>query len=143
MALKIRIGSRPSALALAQAALVKGQLEAIVGDLLVEVVPIHTSGDRMATASLAQVGGKGLFIRELEQALSAGTIDVAVHSMKDLPAVLAAPYRIAAVTARENPHDALISREHDHGRGFDGLVRGEHRGQVFHRMHRDIDRAGA
>lgn len=103
--------------------MVKRQLELILPDLMAEVVPIRTSGDRMATARLAQVGGKGLFIRELEQALSAGTIDMAVHSMKDLPATLAAPYQIAAVTARENPRDALISCDHEHP-GFSELVRG-------------------
>jgi hydroxymethylbilane synthase len=64
----------------------------------------------MATASLAQVGGKGLFIRELEQALNENRIDLAVHSMKDLPATLAPQFRIAAVPPREYAHDALIAR---------------------------------
>ncbi|HLW70631.1 MAG TPA: hydroxymethylbilane synthase [Candidatus Binataceae bacterium] len=117
----LRIGSRPSSLALAQAAIVQHQLEALLPGLAVEVVQISTSGDRMATASLAQVGGKGLFIRELEQALSAKTIDLAVHSMKDLPAVLAPAYRIAAVPARGDPRDALLTRD---GMGWDALAPG-------------------
>ncbi|MGH7837272.1 MAG: hydroxymethylbilane synthase [Candidatus Binataceae bacterium] len=117
----MRIGSRPSPLALAQGAIVKAQLEAVLPGLAAEVVPISTSGDRMTTAALAQIGGKGLFIRELEQALSAGTIDLAVHSMKDLPAILAPPYRIAAVPPRENPRDALLTRD---GTGWDALARG-------------------
>jgi hydroxymethylbilane synthase len=110
MTINLRIGSRPSALALAQTTTVKERLHASVPGLEVEVIPITTGGDKLLTASLAQVGGKGLFIRELEQALSARRIDIAVHSMKDLPAVLAPEYRIAAVPERENPCDALISR---------------------------------
>jgi len=75
-----------------------------------EIVAVSTSGDKLTTASLARIGGKGLFIRELEQALSTGQIDLAVHSMKDLPAVLPPEYRLAAVPSRENPRDALISQ---------------------------------
>lgn len=117
----LRIGSRPSALALAQSNLVKRWLETSLTDLRVEIIPIRTSGDRMATASLARVGGKGLFIRELEQALAAGHIDIAVHSMKDLPAVLSSQFRIAAVPERENPRDALITRG---GQGWSDLKAG-------------------
>jgi len=109
-ALRLRIGSRPSALALAQAGLIKARLEAAVDGLAAEIVAISTSGDKLTTASLAQIGGKGLFIRELEQALADGRIDLAVHSMKDLPAILPAGYRIAAVPAREDPRDALLTR---------------------------------
>lgn len=107
---KLRIGSRPSALALAQSKLVKERLAVAHPGLAIEIVPITTGGDKLLTASLAQVGGKGLFIRELEQALTDGRIDIAVHSMKDLPAMLAPQYRIAATPERENPCDALISR---------------------------------
>jgi len=113
MSLALRIGSRPSALALAQAAIIKDAITERLQGLVVEIVPISTSGDRMQTASLAQVGGKGLFIRELEQALSERRIDAAVHSMKDLPAVLPRQFRIAAVPQRESPYDVLLSR----GRG--------------------------
>jgi hydroxymethylbilane synthase len=110
MSFRLRIGSRPSALALAQANLVKGHLTAALPGLIVEIVAISTSGDKLTTASLARIGGKGLFIRELEQALSTGRIDLAVHSMKDLPAVLPSGYRLAAVPPREDPRDALIMR---------------------------------
>jgi hydroxymethylbilane synthase len=111
MTTALRIGSRPSALALAQAALVRAKLQAALAGARIEIVEIRTSGDRMTTASLAQVGGKGLFIRELEQALSERRIDLAVHSMKDLPAVLPAEFRIAAVPEREDPRDALVTRD--------------------------------
>src|SRR6266849_3164612 len=116
MAPTLRIGSRPSALALAQANLVKARLVHAVQDLRieinlrVEIVPISTSGDKMTSASLARVGGKGLFVRELEQALTDRRIDLAVHSMKDLPAILPAQFRIAAVPEREDPRDVLITR---------------------------------
>ena len=110
MAFALRIGSRPSALAIAQANLIKGRLEGSVGGLRAEIVAISTTGDKLTTASLAQAGGKGLFIRELEQALGDGRIDIAVHSMKDLPAVLPGAFRIAAVPQREDPRDALITR---------------------------------
>jgi hydroxymethylbilane synthase len=110
MPLKIRIGSRPSKLALAQASIVSARLRAVLAGVEIEVVEIRTSGDKMTTASLAQVGGKGLFIKELEQALAERTIDLAVHSMKDLPAVLPNGFRIAAVPERENSADVLITR---------------------------------
>jgi hydroxymethylbilane synthase len=113
MSLTLRIGSRPSVLALAQATVIKDAITKRLSELVVEIVPISTSGDKMQTASLARVGGKGLFIRELEQALSEGRIDVAVHSMKDLPAVLPQQFRIAAVPRREAPYDVLLSQ----GRG--------------------------
>jgi hydroxymethylbilane synthase len=127
MALTLRIGSRPSALALAQANLVKARLVRAVEDLRieinlrVEIVPISTSGDKMTSASLARVGGKGLFIRELEQALTDRRIDLAVHSMKDLPAILPAQFRIAAVPEREDPRDVLITRRRS---GWDALPPG-------------------
>lgn len=111
MAFKLRIGSRPSRLALAQTEIVRSRLASIVPDLSAEVVEIRTSGDRMASASLAAVGGKGLFIRELEEALLEKRIDLAVHSMKDLPAILESPFRIAAVSEREDPRDVLVTRD--------------------------------
>jgi hydroxymethylbilane synthase len=101
MSFHLRIGSRPSALALAQANLVKTQIETALPGVTVEIVAVSTSGDKLTTASLARIGGKGLFIRELEEALSRGQIDLAVHSMKDLPAVLPAEYRLAAVPLRD------------------------------------------
>src|SRR5512146_2203898 len=110
MAATLRIGSRPSPLALAQAGLLRRQLAQLIPAAPIEIVPIRTSGDRMATAALAQVGGKGLFIKEREQALAEGRIDLAVHSMKDLPAQLASGFRIAAVPERADPRDALLAR---------------------------------
>jgi hydroxymethylbilane synthase len=121
MAFALRIGSRPSALAMAQANLIKDRLEGSVAGLRAEIVSISTTGDKLTTPSLAQVGGKGLFIRELEQALGDGRIDIAVHSMKDLPAVLPGAFRIAAIPQREDPRDALITRN---GGGWDALAAG-------------------
>jgi hydroxymethylbilane synthase len=106
----IRIGSRPSRLALAQADLVRQRMLRLLPAAAIEIVPIRTSGDRMATAALAAVGGKGLFVKELEQALTAGRVDLAVHSMKDLPARLAPEFRIAAVPERADPRDGLLAR---------------------------------
>ena len=110
MSVGLRIGARPSALALAQAALIKRALTQRLGGLEVEIVPIRTSGDKIQTASLARVGGKGLFVRELEQALSERRIEAAVHSMKDLPAMLPPQFRLAAVPQREKSYDVLLAR---------------------------------
>jgi hydroxymethylbilane synthase len=110
MSFVLRIGARPSTLALAQARLISDALSERLGGLALEIVPIKTSGDKMQTASLARIGGKGLFIRELEQALSDHRIDAAVHSMKDLPAVLPYQFRLAAVSRREASYDLLLSQ---------------------------------
>jgi hydroxymethylbilane synthase len=110
MASVIRIGSRPSRLALAQAELVRQRMARLLPQIALEIVAIRTSGDLMATAALAAVGGKGLFVRELEQALVERRVDVAVHSMKDLPARLPPEFRIAAVPERADPRDALLAR---------------------------------
>ena len=111
MSLKIKIGSRPSKLALAQASIVRDRLIAQISGIEIEIVEIRTSGDKMTSASLADVGGKGLFIKELEQALANRTVDAAVHSMKDLPAVLPSQFRVAAVPGRENTSDILVTRD--------------------------------
>jgi hydroxymethylbilane synthase len=108
--MKIRIGSRPSKLALAQATIVRDLLAAKIS-AEIQIIEIRTSGDKMTSASLADVGGKGLFIKELEQALADHTIDAAVHSMKDLPAILPEQFRIAAVLERENTSDILVTRD--------------------------------
>ena len=121
MAVKLRIGSRPSRLALAQTEIVRARLAELVPGLTAEIVQIKTSGDRLTSASLARVGGKGLFIRELEQALVDQQIDLAVHSLKDLPALLAPEFRLAAVSAREDARDALITRD---GTDLSSLPRG-------------------
>lgn len=91
--------------------MIRGRIANALPGLAIEIVQIKTSGDRIMTPSLAEAGGKGLFIKELEQALSDRRADIAVHSMKDLPAVLSPRYRIAAVPEREDPCDALITRE--------------------------------
>jgi hydroxymethylbilane synthase len=103
----IRIGTRGSRLALAQAAWVEQALHASWPGLAVAIEVIVTSGDRLA-GSLAQLGGKGLFVKEIEEALLDERIDCAVHSMKDLPVVLPAALGIAAVPHREDPRDVLI-----------------------------------
>jgi hydroxymethylbilane synthase len=109
MPLKIRIGSRPSKLALAQASIVRDLLTTKIPGIEIEIIEIRTSGDKITSASLADVGGKGLFIKELEQALADRTIDAAVHSMKDLPAILPEQFRVAAVLERENTADILVT----------------------------------
>ena len=115
----IRIGTRASALALAQANSVASALRAHGHDT--EIVPMRTEGDRLAAARLAAVGGKGLFVREIEDALLACSVDVAVHSLKDLPAELPDGLTLAAFPAREDPRDVIVTR----GRGgLEGLPAG-------------------
>jgi len=104
----IRVGTRASALALAQARQVAARLEA--AGATVDVVPMRTEGDRLAEARLAVVGGKGLFVRELEGALLEGAIDLAVHSLKDLPAELPAGLCLGAFPQREDARDVLVTR---------------------------------
>jgi hydroxymethylbilane synthase len=107
---KLIIATRGSALALWQANHVKARLEAIAPGRTVELLVIKTSGDQIQDIPLAQVGGKGLFVKEIEQALLEGKADLAVHSMKDVPPDLAPGLSIAAVSARESPWDALCAR---------------------------------
>ena len=106
----LRIATRRSKLALWQAEHVQGLLQQAHPDLRVELVPMSTQGDRVLDRSLADVGGKGLFVKELEIALQQGRADVAVHSMKDVPSELDASFTIAAALPRANPHDAFVSR---------------------------------
>jgi hydroxymethylbilane synthase len=107
----IRIGTRGSPLALAQAREVEARLKAAHGadKLDFEVCVIKTTGDRIQDRPLAEVGGKGLFTKEIEEALLAGEVDLAVHSMKDMPTVLPAGLTLAAFLPREDVRDALIS----------------------------------
>ncbi len=105
----LRIGTRGSALALAQAGWVRDRLLSFDEKRQLEIVPIKTSGDQHPSRPLSQLGGKEAFTREIEKALLAGEIDLAVHSMKDLPVVLPAGLMLGAITARENPLDVLIS----------------------------------
>ena len=105
------IGSRGSKLALWQAEWVRARLNQLHPETLVSIEVIKTSGDVMKDAPLAVVGGKGVFTKELEEALLDGRIDLAVHSLKDLPTTLPDRLAIAAITEREDPRDALVLRE--------------------------------
>jgi hydroxymethylbilane synthase len=105
--MSLRIGTRGSELALFQADAVAAQLRAKTG-LACETVVIRTSGDKLADASLAQIGGKRLFVKEIEDALLDGEVDLAVHSSKDMPVVLPEGLRIAGVLPREDARDAVI-----------------------------------
>lgn len=108
---KIRIGTRGSPLALAQAHETRERLKAAHGlpDDHFEIVVITTTGDKVRDRPLSDIGGKGLFTKELEEALFAGTIDLAVHSMKDMPAHMPDGLALAALLPREDPRDAFIS----------------------------------
>lgn len=105
----LRIGTRGSRLALWQAEWVRSALVRRHPDIAVELVTIKTQGDKITDVPLAQVGGKGLFIKEIEEALMDRRIDLAVHSMKDMPAQVPHGLTIGAVPQRENPLDVLIS----------------------------------
>lgn len=107
----IKIGTRGSKLALWQANWVKSRIETAFPDTDAHIVKIKTTGDRIVDRPLAQVGGKGLFVKEIEKALFDKEIDIAVHSMKDMPGELPDGLFIGAVPVRENPYDVLISRE--------------------------------
>jgi hydroxymethylbilane synthase len=106
----VRIATRGSQLALWQAHHVRDRLRALEPDLAVELLVLKTRGDKILDRALSEVGGKGLFVKEIEEALLDGRADVAVHSMKDLPAELASGLELAAVPEREDPRDALVVR---------------------------------
>jgi len=107
---KVIIGSRGSPLALWQANWVKDLLQGQHSDLAVDIKIIKTSGDKIQDVPLAKIGGKGLFVKEIEEGLLKREVDFAVHSMKDMPIIFPVNLCIACVTKRENPFDALISR---------------------------------
>lgn len=106
----IRIGTRGSQLALTQARWVQLRLQQLHPQLTVELTTIKTAGDRFVDQPLSTLGGKGVFVKEIEDALLAGRIDCAVHSMKDVPSELAPGLVVAAIPAREDPRDVLITR---------------------------------
>jgi hydroxymethylbilane synthase len=106
---RVRIGTRGSQLALRQAEEVAAALRRAWPGLVVELVPIRTAGDRLATAHLAEVGGKGLFVQEIDEALREGRVDLAVHSLKDLPAERPKGLVLAAFPRREDPRDVLVA----------------------------------
>lgn len=107
----LRIGTRGSQLALWQANWVKEQLIRHHPDLDVEILTIKTTGDKILDVPLAKVGGKGLFVKEIEEALLAGDIDLAVHSMKDVPTELPDGLGIVCTSRREDPRDAVLSHD--------------------------------
>ena len=107
---KIVIGSRGSQLALWQANWVKSELERLHSNTDIDIRIIATSGDIIQDVPLAKIGGKGLFVKEIEEALLANEIDLAVHSMKDVPTELPTELVISVITKRESPLDALISK---------------------------------
>src|SRR5262245_47794111 len=107
----IKIGTRGSALALVQAEIVARDLKLKFPHLTAETVAIKTTGDKVLDAPLAKIGTKALFTKELEEALLAKTIDLAVHSLKDLTTEIPEGLAIGAVLKREDPHDCLITRE--------------------------------
>lgn len=105
----LRIGTRGSPLALAQARLVQKALEEKVSGLSCEIVPITTTGDRLQKGLLSEIGGKGLFTKEIEEALLAQQIDCAVHSMKDMPTIYPKGLIVPCMLEREDPRDVLLS----------------------------------
>jgi hydroxymethylbilane synthase len=105
----LTIATRESALALWQAGHIRDRLSALHPGRRIEILGMTTEGDRRQAASLAAIGGKGLFVKELENALAEGRADLAVHSMKDVPMELPPGFAIAAITAREDPRDAFVS----------------------------------
>ena len=109
--MRIKIGTRASRLALWQAEFVAAELKKFFPTLEVELVKIHTTGDKILDAPLAKIGGKGLFTKEIEIQMARGEIDAAVHSLKDVPTELPVGFRIAAITRRDQPFDAFVSNK--------------------------------
>ena len=109
---RVRIATRRSRLALWQAEHVKARLEALHAGLAVELLPLSTRGDELLEVRLEKVGGKGLFVKELEQAMLEGRAELAVHSMKDVPAALPPGFTLAAILEREDARDAFVSNRY-------------------------------
>ena len=108
----ITIASRASRLALCQTEMVKNQLQKLYPKMIIDILPLSTKGDEILDRSLSTIGGKGLFIKELEIALKQGKADMAVHSMKDVPMELPQGFVLAASLLRENPFDAFVSNQY-------------------------------
>ncbi len=105
----IRIATRKSPLALWQAHFVQSRLQQLYPQLRVELLPMSTKGDKILDSPLAKVGGKGLFVKELEQAILAGDADIAVHSMKDVPVEFPEELGLTIICERDDPRDAFVS----------------------------------
>ncbi|MBA3996571.1 MAG: hydroxymethylbilane synthase [Candidatus Accumulibacter sp.] len=118
---RIVIASRESRLAMWQAVHVQGRLAELYPQSQVEILGMTTKGDQILDRPLAEIGGKGLFIKELEVAMQEGRADLAVHSMKDVPMVMPDGFILAAISARENPRDAFVSNKYE---GLDALPAG-------------------
>jgi len=110
----LRIATRKSPLALWQAEYVQSALNRLHPDLTIELVEMSTQGDRILDLPLSKVGGKGLFIKELERAISDGEADIAVHSMKDVPMEMPEGFELAVICEREDPTDAFVSNQYAH-----------------------------
>ncbi len=108
----IVIATRESALALWQAQNIQQRLQVLYPQARITICGMTTQGDRVLDQTLTKIGGKGLFVKELEEALAAGDADIAVHSMKDVPMVLPPGFEIAAITEREDPRDAFVSKHY-------------------------------
>ncbi len=117
----LKIATRQSPLALWQAEHIRARLEAMHADLTVELVTFVTQGDKILDTPLAKIGGKGLFVKELEAALMDGRADLAVHSMKDVPMALPEGLSLAVICEREDPFDAFVS---NHYASFTDLPQG-------------------
>ena len=109
---KLVIASRESLLAMWQAKHIQGRLKALYPDCEVEILGMTTRGDQILDKTLSKIGGKGLFIKELEQALQDGRADLAVHSIKDVPMDLPEDFALAAIGERANPFDAFVSNQY-------------------------------
>ena len=109
---KLVIATRQSALAMWQAEHVRDRLRAVYPSCAIELLGLTTQGDRVVDTPLADIGGKGLFIKELEQAMLGGRADLAVHSLKDVPMDMPEGFVLAAIMAREDPRDAFVSNAH-------------------------------
>ncbi|PKO52116.1 MAG: hydroxymethylbilane synthase [Betaproteobacteria bacterium HGW-Betaproteobacteria-2] len=109
---KLVIASRESALAMWQARHIQSRLQALYPQTQVEILGMTTTGDQILDSPLAKIGGKGLFVKELEQALADGRADLAVHSMKDVPMHLPDGFAMAAIGEREDPRDAFVSNNY-------------------------------
>ncbi len=104
----IRVGSRASRLAVIQSEIVIRQIKEACPDVRTELITMKTTGDRILDKTLDQIGGKGLFVKELDEALRAGEVDLTVHSLKDLPGIIPEDLPIAAFSHREDPRDVLV-----------------------------------
>jgi hydroxymethylbilane synthase len=116
----LRIGTRGSKLALAQSGWIKDRIESRYPDVRVSLIQIKTKGDKILDSPLSNIGGKGLFVKEIEEALLREEVDVAVHSMKDMPADMPAGLELSVFPEREDPRDALLSVDHQSLRDLPG-----------------------